>query len=72
MLGEQRLKQIAESVLRAAKADQTEVLIQADDQQLTRFAENTIHQNVAETNVEVRVRSVIGKKIGQRVLPSSS
>ena len=64
MLGEHQLKQIAEAVLRTAKADQTEVLIQADDQQLTRFAENTIHQNVAETNVEVRVRSVIGKKIG--------
>jgi PmbA protein len=64
VLGEHRLKRIAEAVLRAAKADQTEVLIQADDQQLTRFAENMIHQNVAETNVEVRVRSVIGKKIG--------
>ncbi|MBU0595240.1 TldD/PmbA family protein [Candidatus Bipolaricaulota bacterium] len=64
MLGEHRLKQIADSVLRTARADQTEVLIQADDQQLTRFAENSIHQNVAETNVEVRVRSVIGKRIG--------
>ena len=64
MLGKGRLKEIADSVLRAAKGDQTEVVIQADADQLTRFAENTIHQNVAETNVSIRVRSVLGKKIG--------
>ena len=64
MLGKGRLKEVADSVLRVAKGDQTEVVIQADADQLTRFAENTIHQNVAETNVSIRVRSVLGKRIG--------
>jgi predicted Zn-dependent protease len=31
---------------------------------LTRFATNHIHQNVAESNAELRVRAVVGKKVG--------
>ena len=31
---------------------------------MTRFANNYIHQNVAETNTQVSVRAVVGKKIG--------
>ncbi|MFC2095902.1 TldD/PmbA family protein, partial [Candidatus Bipolaricaulota bacterium] len=50
--------------LSAASADQTEVLVNGQDLALTRFAANTIHQNVSETDVSVRVRSVVGKKIG--------
>ena len=64
MIGKAKLKAIAETVLSAAGADQTEVLISGQDLALTRFAANTIHQNVSETNVGVRVRSVVGKKIG--------
>jgi len=36
----------------------------ADDSKLTRFANNEVHQNVAERNVEVYVRVAIGKKVG--------
>ncbi len=64
MLGEARLRTIVEAVLGAATADQTEVLVTTQDQALTRFAMNTIHQNVAETDVNVRVRSILGKRIG--------
>lgn len=64
MIGKAKLKAIADTVLSAAQADQTEVLIAGQDLALTRFAANNIHQNVSETNVGVRVRSVVGKKIG--------
>ncbi len=64
MLGKIRLQGIAERVLAEAKADQTEVMIAANDSHLTRFATNTIHQNVAETDVSIRVRSIIGSKVG--------
>jgi len=64
VLGRKRLERIADVVLGAAKADQTEVVITAQDAYLTRFAANVIHQNVAETDAVVRVRSVIGKRIG--------
>ncbi len=64
MQGKEKLKTIADRVLTLSGADQTEVLILSNDEQLTRFAANTIHQNVAETNVTVRVRAVIGQKVG--------
>ena len=64
MLGKDKLRGIADRVLALSGADQTEVLIAAGDEHLTRFAANTIHQNVSETNVQVRVRAVLGKKVG--------
>jgi PmbA protein len=64
VLGQEKLKSIADRVLALSSADQTEVLITGDDEHLTRFAVNVIHQNVSETDVTVRVRSVIGKKVG--------
>ncbi len=64
MLGESRLAEIAQRVLREAKADQTEVMVAGTDSHLTRFAVNTIHQNVSETDVTVRVRSILGRKTG--------
>jgi predicted Zn-dependent protease len=64
MLGKQRTKQITDTILAQSTADQTEVVILANDQYLTRFANSTIHQNVAETNTEVRIRVVLGSRIG--------
>jgi PmbA protein len=62
--GERQLKDVADRVLAMSKADQTEVLLYASDSALTRFANSYIHQNVEDTNVEISVRAVIGKKIG--------
>ena len=64
VLGEERLREIADTILGLAKADQTEVVIAAENEYLTRFAANAIHQNVAETDVNIRVRSVVGQRIG--------
>jgi predicted Zn-dependent protease len=64
MLGEPRIKQITEAVLTRSAADQTEVVVLAGDSYLTRFANSTIHQNVAETNTEVRIRVVVGQRVG--------
>jgi PmbA protein len=64
VLGEARLAEIAQQVLRASEADQTEVAITSNDSHLTRYATNTIHQNVSETDVSVRIRAVIEGKTG--------
>ncbi len=64
MLGPDRMKQIARRVLAHSTAEQTEVLMLSEDTKLTRFANSRIHQNVAERNVEVRVRAVSRKKVG--------
>lgn len=64
MLGQERIKQMTEAVLARSTADQTEVVILAGDSALTRFANSTIHQNVAETDAEVRIRTLLGRRIG--------
>lgn len=58
LLTRAELQQIAERVFRFSEADETEVTIEAVTDALTRFANNTIHQNVAEQSVSVSVRTV--------------
>ena len=64
MLGPEKMHRIVQHVLSHSTADQTEVLLSAQETALTRFANSRIHQNVAECNVEVRVRAVFGKRVG--------
>jgi len=64
VLGERRIKEITDRILTLSEADQTEVVVLGTDSYLTRFANNIIHQNVSESNVEVRVRAVLGKRVG--------
>lgn len=64
MLGEEKIRELTKQVLSFSKADQTEVLYTGTDSALTRFANSHIHQNVAETDTEIRVRVVYGKKTG--------
>ncbi len=52
------IERIAELVLRLSRADETEVDITAATDALTRFANNTIHQNVAERTISISVRAV--------------
>jgi PmbA protein len=52
------LHHLAERVLRLSDADETEVHIDFVADALTRFANNTIHQNVAERAMSVSVRTV--------------
>jgi predicted Zn-dependent protease len=58
---------LAEEVLRragAAGATDAEVLVLGTDLALTRFANNEIHQNVAETDIAVNLRFVDGRRQG--------
>ena len=57
-------REIADLIMSASGADETEVLATEHDESLTRFANNSIHQNVTELNIQVTVRSVIGTKVG--------
>lgn len=64
MLGETKLRELADLALAASTADQTEVVIIGQDAALTRFANSAIHQNVAERNVQLTVRVVQERRIG--------
>jgi PmbA protein len=67
MLGRERIEQVSAALLSRSTADQTEVAITVRDGYLTRFANSTIHQNVAESDTEVRIRVVEGTRVGQVV-----
>lgn len=64
MIGSDAIRRITDRVLTTSAADQTEVVVSAGEEQLTRFANNEIHQHVSETNIEIRIRAVIGQQIG--------
>jgi predicted Zn-dependent protease len=58
---------LAEAALAEALREgvtEAEALVNSDDSALTRFANSEIHQNVAETNVSINLRVVVGKRIG--------
>ena len=58
---------LAETVLHYAQregATEAEALVMAENSSLTRFANSEIHQNVAETNANVNLRFVSGRRIG--------
>lgn len=58
------IKQFTDDLLQRSPADQTEVMVTEWDSALTRFANNGIHQNVAERNISVRVRVVKDGRTG--------
>lgn len=64
MLGEAQARERIEYALSLSKADQTEVVLTGETGQLTRFANSYIHQNVARADLDVRVRAIVGQKIG--------
>jgi PmbA protein len=59
LLSDAELRRIAEKIFKLSDADETEVEIGMTSDALTRFANNTIHQNVAEQVLNVSVRTVL-------------
>src|SRR5580692_9273661 len=60
MLTREQAADIFDRIKKFSSADETEVLFSGNDFALTRFANNTIHQNVADENHMVSVRTVFG------------
>jgi len=60
MLTKEKSHDIFERIKKFSAADEVEVYISGGRSALTRFANNTIHQNVADENHAVSVRSVFG------------
>ncbi len=57
-------KRLALRAVELTSADEAEALVVFETSALTRFANNHIHQNVAEDDVLVSVRAAIGTRIG--------
>ncbi len=64
MIGKKKIKNLVDYIFRISKADQIEVVITNYVSSLTRYANNYIHQNVSESNSNISIRVIFGKKIG--------
>src|SRR5438105_1676693 len=64
MLGEDHIQSIVERTLALVPSEHAEVFLYANHSALTRFANNGIHQNMAEQNTSLTVRAVDGQKVG--------
>ncbi len=62
MINRERAQEIFTTVLKYSTADETEAGISYSSYALTRFANNTIHQNVAEEGVSLSVRAVADQR----------
>src|SRR5580692_9047413 len=60
MLTKEQAGDVFDRIQKLSTADEVEVLFSGGRFALTRFANNTIHQNVAEENYNVSVRTVFG------------
>ena len=63
-MSKEQLHGLMHDALKASDADQTEIVTTTTNSALTWYAENIIHQNVAEHTAQVQVRAVHGKKVG--------
>ena len=64
MVGRKACLGLLKKVVQESSADQTEAIFLTEDSSLTRFADSTIHQHVAERNQTLILRVVLGKRIG--------
>src|SRR5207253_5171442 len=60
MLDKSKAADIFDKIKNYSTADEVEALFYGGRSALTRFANNTIHQNIAEENYGVSVRTVFG------------
>jgi PmbA protein len=64
MIEEKAAHNLMDAILKRCKGAPAELTLITDDSALTRFANNIIHQNVAEKDAEITLRYFIGKQIG--------
>jgi predicted Zn-dependent protease len=64
MIGRSQIETLLKRTLSVSSADETDVVLMGLEEQLTRFANNVIHQHVAETNHYLVVRAALGRRVG--------
>lgn len=63
MIGRDHCLRLLRGIVQSSPADQTEAILLTEDSSLTRFAKSSVHQHVAEKNVNLTLRVVKGRRI---------
>jgi predicted Zn-dependent protease len=64
VLSVQDARALATRIVDMTRGDAVEVIVESEYRALTRFANNRIHQNVAEDNAFINIRAVVGRAVG--------
>ncbi|MBT9133867.1 MAG: Metalloprotease TldD [Firmicutes bacterium] len=72
MVGKEQSMEFLERVLRLSASGPIEARLTHDRLALTRFADSSIHQNMVKDAVALKLRVVIGKKIGTATVNSTA
>ena len=67
MIGQQRCQAILAKAMALAKGEDADFYLSFKETGLTRFANNGIHQNVSDSDAQLHVRAVAGKRLGRAV-----
>ncbi|MFQ6028305.1 MAG: TldD/PmbA family protein [Dehalococcoidia bacterium] len=65
MIGEDNCRSILEKALDRSGGEELEAYLQVQDLALTRFAVNSVHQNVSHSNALLHLRAVTGQRQGR-------
>src|SRR5438552_13620757 len=55
---------VIEAALNAANADEADALFVSTDQNITRFANSNVHQNMSEVSAELTLRVIVNNAVG--------
>ena len=67
MIGRERCQAVLEKAMALSRAEQADFYLSVQEQGLTRFANNVIHQNVSHSDAQLHVRATVGKRLGRAV-----
>ena len=67
MIGRERCHLVLDKALALAKGDDADFYLSFKETGLTRFANNGIHQNVSDSDAQLHVRVILGKRLGRAV-----
>ena len=67
MIGKELCQSILNKALSLSTVQEADFYLSGQEQGLTRFAGNSIHQNVSHSNAQLHVRAVVGKRLGRAV-----
>ncbi|MCK4255384.1 hypothetical protein KAX35_00735, partial [candidate division WOR-3 bacterium] len=65
MLGRNKIKKVIDEALSYSTAEETQVSLFIWDSFLTRFANSYIHQNMGEGNIQLDIRVINDKRVGE-------
>ena len=67
MIGRERCDAVLQKAMDLSKTGEADFYLSIQEQGLTRFANNAIHQNVSHSNAQLHIRTTAGKRLGRAV-----